>query len=247
MLVHVLAIESISYTEVLATACDDILKGCTCGKCGSDKLKLTDRWVGRGLQRDADDFERLKVRLASCRDCEARERILPYDALPGKRNNVQNIFGAVSDVLLDGMTLTAAAEKHGVSRACVRKWLKGLGPRFLDLWELYRHRAVVVPVMGTNRWARLIRFWSFISEAVRYTGRPMPGMPERESSSAKAEAREMAQRMVELCQSFGGAMALSRVGAELFHQAVLLFRGDGLSTRSSVVKMARSTCLNKIC
>ena len=87
MLAHVLAVQSTRYREALASTSDEVLAGCVCARCSGTDLHLTNSWVSRGVNTSAG-FGYLMVRLARCRTCNARERVLPCDVLPGKTNDV---------------------------------------------------------------------------------------------------------------------------------------------------------------
>jgi hypothetical protein len=233
-LTHVLAIDSTQYCEVIATASTSILEGCVCASCGSDELVLTESWVARGLQTGADSYRQVGIRLARCLVCRRRERILPCDALPGKVNSVGNVFGAVEAVLAE-VPIAEVARRHGVSRACVRKWLWGVGGRYLDLCDLVRHRAMIARP-STRAEGRLVRFSGFLSGAQRARGAegilpsPLLGtVPDWE------EVRMAVQSLLLCLTVLGGALGACRLGAELFGQAVLLFRCLGAGTPSSIV------------
>jgi len=156
---HVLAIDSTKYHEFIASADDGIFAGCVCAQCGGDNINLTRSWVSRGFLVRSE-YQRLSVVLAKCHDCKSRERVLPCDVLPGKVNSVDNIFTAISDVK-NGSFLTAAAERAGVSRQCVRLWMHGVAARYLDLAQFYRNRAMVVPY-GDSSHGTLVMFWAFV-------------------------------------------------------------------------------------
>ena len=230
---HVLAIESTSYEAVLANAEDGILAGCVCGRCGGDDLKLTNSWVDRGFQtgKGEQGYERIFVRLGVCRRCGSRERILPFDALPGNTNSVANIFEAICEES-DGVPIAEVARNHGVSETCVRKWRRGLATRFLDLCPMKRHRAMIAS-QSTETQARLVSFWAFIQEAHKLEGRasiPSPPVMCIERDEETVALKEL----ISHCTSLGGVLETARLGAELFHQPVLLFRSGGASTPSFV-------------
>lgn len=154
--------ESTNYAEHIARGGDKILAGCVCARCEATDIKLTNCWVRRGFQVRGE-YVQLAVVLARCATCKARERVLPGDALPGKVNGVANIFGALGHVE-DGSTLTAAGERAGVSRQCVRYWIQGVAHRYLDLARLFRHRALVAPTEEPGH-TTLVMFWAFIAQA----------------------------------------------------------------------------------
>ena len=109
---HVLEIDSTRYQEVLASADDSIVAGCVCAGCKSTRIVLSNTWVSRGLQTD-EGYSIVSIRLSRCLVCKARERILPSDVLPGKSNNVQNIFSAVAE-LRQGVSVAEVAKRHEV-------------------------------------------------------------------------------------------------------------------------------------
>lgn len=228
---HVLAVESTNYAEHIASGDVQILAGCVCARCAGTELKLTNCWVRRGFQVRGE-YVQLAVVLARCVACKARERVLPCDALPGKVNGVANIFGALGDVQ-DGYSLTAAGDRAGVSRQCVRYWLEGVAHRYLDLARLHRHRAIVAP-RGATEHSTLVMFWAFLTEA--RTKRPTLSWPTTSSPPAAHthEVIEATFGMVALLETAGGALVVAEVGASLFQEAVLLFRSRGLSSSISV-------------
>ena len=233
MLCHVLASDSTQYDEVMANASSSILDGCVCASCGSDALILTNSWVIRGLQTDGESYSRIRIRLARCSVCKRRERILPCDVLPGKVNSVGNVFGAL-EAVVEGVPIAEVGRRHGVSRACVRKWLCGAGARYLDLCELVRHRAMIARP-STRAEGRLVRFFVFLSAAQSKTG-VEPTVPSPLLGTApEFEGIRMAVASLLSCLSvLGGALGASRLGSELFGQAVLLFRWLGACTPSSI-------------
>jgi hypothetical protein len=95
--VHVLAIDSTSYAEALASGTLSAALEGICSGCGGHALELTGASVERGLQTEAG-WGRMRVHLARCLECGSRERVLPCDVLPGKVNSVTNVLGAVADV-----------------------------------------------------------------------------------------------------------------------------------------------------
>lgn len=234
MLTHVLAIESTNYGEVIANASSSILDGCVCASCGSDELVLTKSWVVRGLQTGADSYRQFRIRLARCSVCKGRERILPCDALPGKVNSAGNVFGAL-EAVIKAVPIAEVARRHGVSRACVRKWVQGAGARYLDLCDLVRHRAMIARP-STRAEGRLVRFFGFLTAAQRETGvEPIVPSPLL-GNVPESQAMRMAIESLLLCLTIlGGALCACRLGAELFGQAVLLFRCLGAGTPSSIV------------
>jgi len=230
VMVHVLAVESTNYAEHIVRGDVQILAGCVCARCANTELKLTNCWVRRGFQVRGD-YEELAVVLARCVACKARERVLPCDALPGKGNGVANFFGALGDVQ-DGCSLTAAGDRAGVSRQCVRYWLEGVAHRYLDLARLHRHRAVIATSETDD--ATLVMFWAFLAEA--RTKRPTLSWPTTPSPPAAHthEVPEATFAMVALLETAGGPLVVAEVGASLFQEAVLLFRSRGVSSSISV-------------
>jgi transposase-like protein len=233
VLTHVLAMDSTQYGEVIATASSSILDGCVCASCGSDELELTGRFVFRGLQTGAESYRQIQIRLARCRVCKHRERILPCDVLPGKVNSTENIFNALAAVD-EGLPVAEVARRHGVSRACVRKWVCGAGARYLDLCELVRHRAMISGP-STRAEARLVRFSGFLSAAQRETGMAVI-MPSLDMVPESEERRKAVGSLLVCLSVLGGILGVCRLGAELFGQAVLLFRCLGSDTPSSIEK-----------
>jgi hypothetical protein len=233
VLAHVLAIDTTQYDEVMANASSLILDGCVCASCGSDALALTGSWVFRGLQTGAESYGQIRIRLARCTVCKHRERILPCDVLPGKVNSAGNVFGALEAVAA-GVSIAEVGRRHGVSRACVRKWFLGAGARYLDLCDLVRHRAMVVRP-STRPEGRLVRFFAFLSAAQRETD-TAPRVPwALLGGVAESEGMYLAMTSLLSCLSvFGGVQGVCRLGAELFGQAVLLFRCLGACTPSSI-------------
>lgn len=152
------------------TADASILADCSCAACGDTRLVLTRSWVERGLTRAGGDYERLAVRLARCRRCRRRERILPFDALPGKTHAVHVVVQAVGCLAQTGPC--AAERRTGFSRQLVAAWARGLAARAADLFVLLRHRAVIATT-ATARTRCLVRFGAFRQE-VRRRGRESP-------------------------------------------------------------------------
>lgn len=161
--VHVPAVECSSYHVAVATAGDEILRGCRCARCGGARIKLTSSWVTRGFTALDGRWHKLAVVLARCQTCAARERVLPCDALPGKVHSVGLVLGAVLAVEHLGRPQGEVAREVGVSRQLLRSWCRGLAVRAQDLFELQRHRALVAR-LDTPRSARLVRFAAFRAE-----------------------------------------------------------------------------------
>ena len=223
---HVLAFESSSYAAALASSEDSVLAGCTCAACGGFELVLTHTWVRRGLQTTVG-FSLLDVRLARCQSCGSRERILPSNALPGKTHDAENIFSAIAAVE-GGVDIAEVARRHDVSRAGVRKWVRGAAHRYLDLAVLYRHRAMIARPKEPPE-CLLIRFWVLVA---RLSSGRIPAALSH--ASPEQEERDAVRALVALLEEWGGAIAAARLGAETFAQAVLLFRGGGVDTPSSM-------------
>lgn len=228
---HVLEVESTKYAEHIASGGDEILVGCVCGRCGGRNLEVTQSWVRRGLQLVGGEYSQLAVVLAICLDCKKRERVLPCDVLPGKVNGVANIYGAIAEVRRRA-TLTAAAKRAGVTRQCVRNWIRGVAHRYLDLARLFRHRAMVAPSDAAAQ-RTLVMFWAFIAQArIEQPTLSWPAAPPPPVAAAR-EVVVAASAMVALLDNASGAAAVAEVGAKLFRQSVLLFRSRGVSTPSS--------------
>ena len=223
--------DSTQYCEEIANASSSILDRCVCASCGSDELVLTKSYVLRGFQTGADSYRQIRIRLARCTVCGHRERILPFDVLPGKVNSAGNIFGAL-EAVAEGEPVADVARCHGVSRACVRKWVFGAGARYLDLCELYRHRAMIARP-STRAEARLVRFSAFLSAAQKETG-VSPAMPSLDIVSESEERGTALASLLGCLSILGGITEVCRLGAELFCQAVLLFRCLGNDTPSSI-------------
>jgi hypothetical protein len=166
--VHVLAAHSTRYRDALASFGDASLRGCSCGSCGGSDLRLTNAWVTRGLQTNSE-YGQLAVCLARCRSCGGRERVLPCDVLPGKTNDVGNIFSALVEVQ-EGVDIAEVARRHDVSWGAVRKWADGATARYLDLAQLYRHRGMIAPSSAAHE-RLLVQWWTFTAEAHRREGR----------------------------------------------------------------------------
>ena len=224
-MVHVLRADSTRYAEALGT--DDldptVLDG-VCAACGGRDFDLTRSWVERGLQT-VSGYRPMSVRLARCRHCRMRERILPCDALPGKVNAAENVLAAVAEVH-EGASLKTVGQRHGVSGPCVAKWIRGLHHRFLDLALLHRHRAILAEP-GASGPHLLVPFGTFTVEA-------MDGPSALPARAGGGEQEEAIGGLLSLLDRLGGPMAAAQLGAERFRQAVLLFRGGGIHTSSFV-------------
>lgn len=224
-MVHVLpGVHSTAYPEILGdgrgnegTATDAILEGCFCACCGSRSLRLMLRWVSRWLWLPAV-VRRLLVRLARCQSCKARERILPYDALPSKQAGVPLVFECVSEVMRQPDTpldkVVDGLEQKGihVSRQLLTSWMEGLRARGDDLFQLLRHRALIAPP-GNAPTRRLVSFSQALDAA-------------REARLVESEdkPKDGLSLVFEVVAAFEGVERLARFGAQVFRQAVLLFR-----------------------
>lgn len=196
---------------------DHILDGCRCARCGSPDLKLMNSWVERWFWGPRETC-RLKVRLARCQKCKARERILPFDAFPGKQVGVDVVFACIEEVQnRPGVTfvqLVSDLIEKGieVSRQLLAHWLAGVRARGEDLFQLLRHRAIQAPkdCAGTRR---LVSFSRFRETA-------------RESGFVRSEVgpKDGLSLVLETSRAFIDVECLVRFGAEKFRQAVLLFR-----------------------
>jgi len=151
------SVHSTTYRQLLGdgqgcegSATHEILYGCVCARCGTGDLTLAASWVLRWFW-DLTGQWRLPVRLARCQACKARERILPFDALPGKQAGVEFVFTCVSEVRplssepLVGVVRNLIKKGLRVSRQLLSKWVAGVRARGDDLFELLRHRAVLAP------------------------------------------------------------------------------------------------------
>jgi len=222
--VHVLTVESSKYEAALASGDDLLLVGQSCARCGSCDLELTDCWLSRGLQT-TERFKHLRVCLARCESCDSRERVLPSNALPGKTNDVENIFTALAAVER-GIDIDEVARTHHVTGAGLRKWMRGAAHRYLDLAVLYRHRAMIAPSEQSSE-DLLVRFWAVVSwiSSDRVPAALSQVTPEQEEREAMAA-------LLALLEEWGGALAVAKRGSGMVGQAVLLFRGGGINTPS---------------
>lgn len=136
--------------DIESTAPKKILRGCVCARCGSGDLKLMKSWVSRWIWLPGGT-QRLRVRLARCQPCKARERVLPFDALPGKQAGVDVVVECVAQVVQRStatfMDVVRDLSKKGlsVSRQLLARWVAGLRARGDDLFKLLRHRALLAP------------------------------------------------------------------------------------------------------
>jgi len=140
----VLGISSASYSSVVAASGDEVLAGARCGACATETLRLTRSRVRRGLV-SARGHVQLDVALAKCSACGRRERVLPFDVMPGKRFGIEVTFAAVDKIVTNGKPVAGVAREHGVTRRGLRQWVEGVGARALDLERLYHHRAQTAP------------------------------------------------------------------------------------------------------
>lgn len=234
-MVHVLPeVHSTSYVAVLGdgkgiegSATDAILAGCVCARCGSRMLVLTLRWVARWFW-SPESVQRLCVRLARCLSCKARERTLPYDALPGKQVGVRFVLECLSEVMrrpgvaLDRVVDTLREKGFKVSRQLLSKWIAGVRARGDDLFRLLRHRSLIAPP-GCAPTRRLVSF----AQALDAARQAHPGPIEVE-----AEPKDGLSLVLELVGAFETIEGLALLGAQVFRQAVLLFRPPATDTSS---------------
>lgn len=220
-MVHVLGVQSTGYEAHLAREGGRALLGCVCARCGGRVLALTRSRVRRWL-RTSERLAQIEIRLARCRTCGARERVLPCDVLPGKVHAVDFVLEAMR-LLFSKRSVRAVARQLRTSRALVRAWRHGLGLRMLELFELLRHRAIVAPPSAPGS-ARLVRFAAFWVEAGRATGRLLPTFdPPRRATDVEVTTAA-AHHLLGLVEVLGGPRRAAHEGAGLFRQAVLLFR-----------------------
>lgn len=229
-LVHVLQVESTECEAFLAREGDQALAGCVCARCGGSSLRLTGSRVRRWL-RTCKGLASIEVRLARCRTCGARERVLPCDVLPGKVHAVDFVFEAMR-LLVSKRSVRAVARQLRTSRALVRAWRHGLGLRMLELFELLRHRALVAPPSAPAS-TRLVRLAAFWVEAGRATGRLLPSFDPPRGATDVEVTTTAAHHLVRLVQELGGPRRAAHDGAGLFRQAVLLFRTKPADTSIS--------------
>lgn len=232
-MVHVLpGVHSTSYPAILGvgrgaegSSTDLILDGCVCARCGSRDLQLMRCWIPRWLWL-LEAMGRLLVRLARCQTCKARERILPYDALPSKQAGVQVVIECVSEVERHpGSRLAQAVEAllaRGVriSRQLLAKWIAGIRARGNDLFELLRHRALIAPP-GCAPTRQLVSF-----------GRTRHAMMSACVLRNEPGPKDGLSLVLQAIRAFGRFEGLARFGAAEFRQAVLLFRSPRTGTPS---------------
>lgn len=232
-MVHVLPeVHSTTYPEVLGdgkeiegSATDTILAGCFCARCGCRDLRLMRRWVSRWFWLPGKVL-RLLIRLARCLACGARERVLPYDALPSKQAGVQLVFESLSEVMRQpGAALEkvvdALVEKGiKISRQLLTQWMAGVRDRGDDLFQLLRHRALIAPPWCEST-RRLVAFHQALDAA-------------REARLVELEVgpKDGLSLVLEVVGAFQGVERLARFGAQVFRQAVLLFRSPEVGTPS---------------
>jgi transposase-like protein len=234
----VLGIHSASYSSVVNAYGDKVLSGARCATCTTETLRLTCRRVHRDLV-SATGRVRLAVAVAKCSACGRRERVLPFDAMPGKRFDIEVTFAAVSEIVTDGKSLAAVAREHGVTRRALRQWVEGVGARALDLERLYHHRAQTAPCDAPA--GRLLVRWSAAAaELVRPLSTPVTRFVTDLRRTAKEERVEAARCLLVLLARAGGACAAASCGASQFRQAVLLFRPP-MATRQVPPEFSQST------
>jgi hypothetical protein len=86
---------------------------------------------------------------------------------------------------------------------------------------------------STRKEARLVRFFGFLSSAQKETD-VSPAMPSLDIVSESEERDKALASLLQCLSILGGIMDVCRLGAELFCQAVLLFRCLGKDTPSSI-------------
>jgi len=218
----VLGIHSASYSSMVEATGDALLAGARCGACAANTLRLTGSSVRRHLV-SVTGRTQLDVAVAKCSACGRRERVLPFDAIPGKRFGVDVMFPAVQRVVTDGKSVASVAREHGVTRRAVRQWVVGVGARALDLERLYHHRAQTAP-RDAPAASLLVRWASVAVELVRPLSTPVVRFTTDLRLTARQECVEAARHLLALLDRWGGACAAAALGASEFRQAVLLFR-----------------------
>lgn len=232
-MVHVLPeVHSTTYPEVLGdgkeiegSATDTILDGCFCARCGCRDLRLMRRWVSRWFCLPGEEL-RLWARLARCLACGARERVLPYDALPSKQAGVQLVFTCLRAVVRHpGATLAHVVDELvqsgiDISRQLLTQWMAGVRDRGDDLFQLLRHRALIAPP-GCEPTRRLVPFHQALDAAQAAGLVPLEVRP-----------KDGLLLVLEVVGAFEGVERLARFGAQVFRQAVLLFRSPEVGTPS---------------
>src|SRR5882724_5629810 len=218
----VLEIHSASYSSVVNTTGDALLAGVRCGACATTTLRLTGSRVHRRLTA-AVGCTQLEVAVAKCSTCGRRERVLPFDVMPGKRVGVDVTFPAVRRVVTDGKSVASVAREHGVTRRTIRQWVAGVGTRALDLERLYHHRAQTAP-RDAPAAGLLVRWAAVAVELARPATTTAPRFATDLRLTASQERVEAARHLVALLDCWGGACAAAAFGASLFRQAVLMFR-----------------------
>lgn len=207
------------------SAGDAILDGGVCARCGSRELELMARWVSRWFWVPGV-VQQLWVRLARCRTCKARERILPYDALPSKQAGVRLVFECLSAAVRQpGVALAKVvgglkATGINVSRQLLVKWIAGVRARGDDLFRLLRHRAVIAPPECAPT-RRLVSFAQALDAA-----RDAHLMP------VEVGPKDGLSLVLQVVGAFESVERLARFGAQVFRQAVLLFRSPQVGTPS---------------
>jgi hypothetical protein len=218
----VLEISSTSYSSVVNAKGDALLAGVRCGACATTTLRLTRSRVHRRLI-SAVGCAQLEVAVAKCSTCGRRERVLPFDVIPGKRSGVDMTFPSVRRVVTDGKSVASVAREHGVTRRTIRQWVAGVGARVLDLERVYHHRAQKAPRDAPT--AGLLVRWAAVAVEL---ARPFTTTASRFATdlrlTASQEHVEAARHLLALLDRWCGACAAAAFGASLFRQAVLLFR-----------------------
>ncbi|MEK7860047.1 MAG: hypothetical protein AAB284_01675, partial [Chloroflexota bacterium] len=242
--VFVLDVESSNYSAVVEGSDDEILVGCRCASCGGSNLRLTGSRVVRRLET-RDSFVSLRVALSRCGDCRHRERLLPFDALPGKVTGVEVIVDAITTVVSDGSSVASVAHCAGVAARTLRSWILGLGTRLLDLEQLYRHRAKLAPASASP--SATLHRWAAVSREVgrRHGTAEELAMTDLRRSAAE-ERQDAARRFVGFVTRIGGVREVASLGAAVFREAVLLFRGHRVDTPCAVAPVAPGHHLDEI-
>lgn len=218
---HVLAVQSADYEALIASAGDAVLAGCRCSGCEESELALTESRVSRKVHGLAA-VAILRIAIARCQRCRKRERVLPCDVLPGKITSAPVVFAAVA-ARIAGVRLREVARTYGVCILTIRLWVAGVGARFLDLPDLLRHRAMIASGQEPET-ARLVRLSAFVMEVTRRCSVEEPRVQTDVRALSAAELATAARVLIKLLDQLGGVRAAVTVGADVFRQAVLLFR-----------------------
>jgi hypothetical protein len=139
---------------------------------------------------------------------------------------VQLVFTCVSAVVRQPRaTLTQVVDELvesgiDISRQLLTKWMAGVRARGDDLFELLRHRALIAPP-GCTPTRRLVSFSQTLDAA-------------REARVVQFEAgpKDGLSLVLEVVGAFERVENLARFGAQVFRQAVLLFRSPQVGTSS---------------